>query len=124
MRNRQMFVITASVMTGAAVAWGADTPPTVDELLPVFQGGSTQILRPAAVRTPSADLVEAASVQDAVIAAQARQREELTKTPVIGANAPADFLIFGSGVGAVSTGLAVFEEHADVTASIPEAGTP
>ena len=118
MRNRRVLAISA-LMIGATVAGAADTPPTVDELLPVpvFQGGSTHIRQPAAVRTSSADLVEAASVQDAVNAAQARQKEELTRSPVAGTNAPADFLIFGSGVGAVSTGLAVFEEHVDLTAS-------
>lgn len=117
MRSTQMLVMTATVMMAAGVVWGADTPPAVDELIPVLQGGATQVQQPAAIRTLGNDVIQAASAQDAVNAAQASQRDELSRTGKVGANAPADYVIFGSGVGAVSTGLAEFEVHADITAA-------
>lgn len=114
---KKILLVPTLMLTWAYVVSAADVAPAVEELIPVVQGGARQIQQPAAVRNHSVDVIEAASAQDAVNAALSRQQDELTESRLSGTSTPADFVIFGSGIGAVSTGRAVFREHDDITAA-------
>ncbi len=118
MNCKQISKLAVWAIFAAATACGGETPPTAEELLPILEGGVRTIRHPESVKTPTPDVVEAESVQDAVNAAKDRQKKELVVgTASNGSVTSADFVMFGSGVGAVATGLAVFEEHEDITAS-------
>ena len=117
MRGFRLAMCVFWVTTVVTCVDGGEAAPSVDELIPAYRGGATKINKPDAVIRKSDDLLEAATAQDAVNAAHEQQREQLAETSIIGPHLAADFIEFGSGVGAVATGLGVFEEYPDLTAA-------
>ena len=95
----------------------ADPPGSavkVEDFLPLIDGGSAKVQSPSSV-VVATGLVQAESAQDAINAAAQRQKQSLEAGNA--ENAAADFVIFGSGVGAVATGRAAYTELENTQAS-------
>lgn len=84
---------------------------SVDDILPAVEGGETKVQQPAKVKVDEkADVVEAATAQDAVNVAVGQNKTEITEeganfeNPEVGTT----LISFPSGLGVVATGMATY----------------
>jgi len=110
-------------MFSVACACTFAQPPSLSDLQPPVDGGSTKVAEPNSVSVEG-DVVEAATAQDAVNAASSELDKDITEKRESGTgdqqNSFYDFkwVKFGSGFGIVSKGIAVYKEQPNPTAGL------
>jgi len=96
-------VFSGLLAVGGAVA----QPPSVGELIPLTQKGSSDVAAPGQVKSNAAEKsVSAATAQDGANAALGEVKKELSDNPAL--NAGARVFEFPSGSGFLSTGVATY----------------
>jgi len=109
-----LVLLVGMTASGTALGGTKESGVKADDFMPVVAGGSPRIQNPGAV-VAAEGLVQADSAQDAINAAAQQQRQDLKEGDSEGH--AADFVIFGSGVGAVATGRAAYSELENSQAS-------